>query len=452
MGPFPLGDPADLHDLHRDTVGCLMRLQERHGPVVAYPKGSDLTLFVNGGEASRSLYSDPETFHVYGPPGPRNSAQRRFGLGLFGLNGPKQQEHRRLLMPPVKKPNVEAIGAAMQGQIEGFLSEWRVGQTVDLAMAMKKLSLRIAGRFLFGLEDFAIAEEVAGAFQTWLDEYVHVLFALTLPLEMSGSRYQQWLKAGQQFEVQLQEMAQQRRKILRDDQNDLMAILLRAQQAGMITEAELIGEMQTLFNAAYQTTASGLTWTLLLLLQHPEIAQGILRETSDPARSGQLERAVRESMRILSPVVFVIRRAAKRATMLGHDIAEGTVVVLGIYPTHHDSEVFADPERFHPDRWLDLKPSPYAYIPFGAGPRMCIGSSFSTQLFHQTVTAVLRRFRLALTSGTRVDRHASLTLGVEGRLPVTVLAQDGRGSTTELTGNIHEMVRFPSARPSVQVA
>lgn len=447
---IPLGDPTQLHDLCQDTVACMSRLHRVYGSIVGYPKGSELTVFAFGPQANHDIYSDPGTFHVYGPPGPRNSAQRRFGLGLFGLNGLKQQQHRRLLMPAVSKHVVEASAPSMLHEIRSFLAGWRLGQTIDLYAAMKELSLRIAGKLLFGLEDFTIAHTVAAAFQDWLDDYVRVLFALTLPVDLPARQYQQWLAAGERFEVHLRHMLQQRQQTLTDRQYDLMALLLRARANNQITEAEVIGEMQTLFNAAYQTTAAGLTWTMLLLTQHPDILTAVLEESPQTAL---LDRVIRESLRILPPVVFVIRRAVRPACIAGHLIPEGTVVILSLYVTHHQAEIYPEPERFWPDRWLRQKVSPYAYVPFGAGPRMCMGTAFSMQLFHLTVPAVIHAFRLGIVPGSRVDRHASLTMGVDGPLPATLYPRDSwLGTAVPLQGNIHEMVHLPTPAVPGKVA
>src|SRR5205807_1331293 len=115
----------------------------------------------------------------------------------------------------------------------------------------------------------------------------------------------------------------------------------------------------------------------------------------------------------------------------------GTVVFTSFYVTHRLPETFPDPERFRPGRWDGRSVSPYAYLPFGAGPRMCIGTTFAQQLFQIVIPAVTRRFRLELAPGTRVDRHASLTLGLKA-LPVTVRPQDGRFTAAVLTGDIHD--------------
>lgn len=459
---MPIGNEELLHDLCHDTVGCMSRLYRHHGPVVAFPKGTDQTVFAFGPEANYAVYSDPATYQVYGPPGPRNSAQRRFGQGLFGLNGARQQQHRRLLLPALNRPAAAAHVQPMLEIIEGTLAGWRTGQRLDLAAAMKELALRIAGRLLFGLEDFSDAAEVAGAFQAWLDDYVRVNFAQTLPLDLPAGHYREWLAAGERLEGTLRRLIGKRQDTLRDGQHDLLALLLRAQQAGQISEAEVVGEVQTLLNASYQTTAAGLTWTLLLLAQHPVIARDVLAEQApdrppEPGRAALLERVIKESLRVLPPVVFVIRRSVRATRLVGHAVREGTVVVLSLYVTHHMAELFPEPEQFDPDRWLVQKPSPYAYVPFGAGARMCLGALFSMQLFQLAIPAILRRFRLELAAGTRVDRHSSLTMGVKGALPVTLAPQDGRLTAVPLAGNIHEMVRLPNAsemvaRPAVRAA
>ncbi|MBA4067776.1 MAG: hypothetical protein C0501_29575 [Isosphaera sp.] len=443
---MPTGDEALLHDLCDDTVGGTARLHRRYGPAVAFPKGSQQTVFVAGPAAARDLFADPDTFHIYGAPGPRNSAQRRYALGLFGLNGPKQVEHRRLLMPPLSRPAVEARAGEMEALVDRTLAGWRIGRTVDLAAEMRQLALGVTGRLLFGLEDFSDAAAVAGAIQGYLDDLVRVVLAQTLPIELSVERYQDWLAAGDRLEIRLRHLIQTRRETLVDGQDDLMAHLLRAEAAGRLTDGEVVGEVQTLLNAAYQTTAAALTWTLLLLAQHPAVARAALAGAGpDPAGGPGVERAVKESLRLLPPVAIVSRRVARPGVVMGHPVPTGSVVVLSVYVTHHLPESFPDPERFDPGRWVGPGPGPYAYVPFGSGARMCMGAAFAMRLFRVAVPAVLRRFRLAFAPGTRVDRHSTLTLNVRGALPVTLLPPDGPDVVVPLTGTIHEMVRLPGA-------
>ncbi len=455
-GAIPQGDEALLHDLSHDTVGCMSRLYREYGPLVAFAKGSDQTIFAFGPEANRDVFSDPAVFQVYGPPGPKNSAQRRFALGLFGLNGPKQQQHRRLLMPEMTRSAAEAFLGPMREIIDETLAGWRPGQQIDLQGAMRGIGLRIAARLLFGLTDLSCATEAAAAFQEWLDDHVRVYFAQSLPLAISTRQYQDWLAAGDRFEAILRRLIRQRQESLADGQHDFMARLLRAHQNGEITEAEVVGEVHTLLNASYQTTGAGLTWTMLLLAQHPDIAANVLHDKAEEPGPSLLERVVKESLRVLPPVVFAIRRTVCAATLAGYCVPEGTVVIVSQYVTHHMPDLFPEPERFDPDRWLVQKPSPYAYLPFAAGARMCAGVTFSMQLFQLVVPAILRRFWPEFAYGTHVDRHSSLTMGVKGELPVT-LQRRGRFPAVPLTGDIHEMVQLPrlgeaTGQPAAQAA
>ena len=166
---LPTGSPDLLTDLCTDSVGCLIRVHRQHGRLVAYPKGSDLTVFAFGPEANQAVFADPSLYHIVGPPGPRGSSQRRFQQGLFGLNGAQHLEHRRLLMPALSKQAVLAQVGALTDLVECCLERWRPGQRIDLYAAMKELSLTIAGKLLFGMDEIPNAREVAETFQEWLD-------------------------------------------------------------------------------------------------------------------------------------------------------------------------------------------------------------------------------------------------------------------------------------------
>jgi cytochrome P450 len=449
-GGIVVGSPALLQDICDDSVGCLMRLEREYGALVAFPKGGELTVFAFGPEANRAVFADPQLYHIVGPPGPRGSSHRRFQQGLLGLNGAQHTSHRRLLMPALAKEAVLAQTGAMHDLVDRCLESWRPGQRIDLYQAMKQFSLDLAGKLLFGLDEIPRAPALAAAFQSWLDSYISCLFAMSLPAVAPPGSYEQMLAKAEELEAHFQELIALRRLNLRHGDRDLLSVLLAAHEAGRINDTELIGEMHTLLNASYQTTASALTWTLLLLAQHPEVTRALC-EPSDGPRMGAnaaayaalLDGVIKESMRLLPPVVFTARRLTAPATLLGCPLPAGTFVMVSIYVTHHQAETFPEPERFLPERWQGRSVSPYAYLPFAAGPRMCLGTMFSMQLFQIAIPAILRRYRLALSPGTRVDRHSNLTLGVRGNLPATVLAQDGRFECVPLTGNIHEMVQFP---------
>jgi cytochrome P450 len=244
---------------------------------------------------------------------------------------------------------------------------------------------------------------------------------------------------------------------------DVLALLLQARADGYITQQEVVGQATHLFNAAYHTTTYALTWSLFLLSQHPAEMMRVLDEletvldgdvpTADELpRLTYLDWAIRESLRILPPVVYYPRVCVEPVKLGNFSMPRGTLVIGSHYVTHHMEEIFPEPERFNPERWRTWIPSPYAYIPFGAGPRMCLGAPFAMLVLKQTLAMIFREFRLSAIAGARIERRCSLTLGLRDGLPMRVWKQDGRFSTSAVVGDIHEMVELPAVAVPVAAA
>jgi cytochrome P450 len=156
-----------------------------------------------------------------------------------------------------------------------------------------------------------------------------------------------------------------------------------------------------------------------------------------------LDRVIKESMRVLPPVVYAPRIAMQPAELGPSRVSRGTLVVTSHYVTHHLADIYPEPDRFLPDRWLNAAPSPYAYLPFGAGPRMCIGAPFVLQMLKVAVPLLIQRFRLAVVPGVRIDRKSDITLSPRGGIPVAIRRQDHRFGTSPVQGNIHDILHLP---------
>jgi cytochrome P450 len=218
-----------------------------------------------------------------------------------------------------------------------------------------------------------------------------------------------------------------------------------------MTEDELIGQVNVLFTAAHHTNTAALTWTLFLLSQHPRVMADLVDELDGElhgeaprveqfGRLPLLERVIKESLRILPPVVWSTRIVDQPVQLGPHHLPRGSRVLYSQYMTHHLPELYPNPERFDPDRWLSGEPSPYEYLPFGAGPRLCIGYAFSMALMRIAVAMILQRYRLSLASGARIDRKYAVTLSPKYGMPMTVRNQDRQFTREIPRGNIHDLV------------
>jgi cytochrome P450 len=159
-----------------------------------------------------------------------------------------------------------------------------------------------------------------------------------------------------------------------------------------------------------------------------------------------LERVIKESLRLLPPVSYYSRSNIEPTRLGPYPLRKGTTVVLSHYVTHHLPDLYPQPERFLPDRWRTLNPSPYAFLPFGAGPRMCVGATFALQTLKIALAVILQRYRLEVIPDARIDRQVTTTLWPKHGLPMRLHRQDRCFSSTPVCGNIHEMVELPSAR------
>jgi cytochrome P450 len=441
----------------------LRTLHKGYGNAVAFLKGPSCSIFAFGPDFNRAVLTNPDAYHLTsGFPGPRNSAQRRFGRGLFGLNGEAHQRHRRLLMPPFRKEAVESYRDLLSQLTEQFLAGWQPGLELDMARALKEFSLRVTSKVLFGVEDFGVAQAIEGAFDEWVELNHATFFAAFLPIDCPDGCYEKLLEAGERLEPLLLELVRQKRAA-RADGNDVLTLLLQLRDAGELCDADVVGHMHTLFNAAYHTSTAALTWTVFLLAQHPRAMRQLVDELDGtlagdaplPAQLGRLpvlDRVIKESLRLLPPVVYSPRVSLRPVHVGSYYLPRGTMVVASHYITHHLPEIYPEPERFMPDRWLGEAPSPYAYLPFGAGPRMCIGTPFAVLFLKVSLALICQRFRLTVVPGACIDRHSNLTLGPRTAVPMRIWRQDRRFSTSAVRGDIHDLVQFPPSEGAAVAA
>jgi len=237
-----------------------------------------------------------------------------------------------------------------------------------------------------------------------------------------------------------------------------MSLLIRAHDefGDRLSDDELIGQAAILFGAAHLTTANTLTWTLFLLAQHPHIAQELHGELSAVLHGESptvqqleqlqvLDRVVKESMRVLPASSYSQRLAVSPVELGPLRLDRGAIVVFSQFITHHMEDLFPEPEQFLPQRWQTIRPSPYAYLPFAAGPRMCLGGPLAIMIIKMTLAVILQRYRLEVVPGANINGLVTATmLTPTSSVPMIVKEPSSPFQAGPVRGNIHELVKLES--------
>jgi cytochrome P450 len=153
-----------------------------------------------------------------------------------------------------------------------------------------------------------------------------------------------------------------------------------------------------------------------------------------------LDRVYKESMRVMSSFLWALRVAQNDYQIGQYPIAKGDMVLVSPAIIHHMPELYPEPGRFRPERWLNIEPGPYEFMPFAAGPRMCIGATFAQMEMKLMLAMLLPRFRLSLVAGQMVNRRGVILSYPEGGMPMQLHQQDGRFDKVPVRGNIHKLL------------
>lgn len=462
-GGSPLSH-VDFGEFAQDLFGNFRRLHQQHGPIAAIEDGGQQVVFLFSPEYNQQVLSDNERYHArfFTIRGPRRSAQRRLTGGLLSMNGDQHKRNRRMVKEPFGLRAIGTYGEAIQRLTDDLLSTWRPGDVVDMNEEMRQYMLRVTSTLLFGLDDPDAACRLGDMIHRWIEMNNEVGVGALVPSERFSEGYEEMLSYAEVLEAEVLDMIRKKRDS-REQGSDVLSILVRMHDAeGGLSDEELVGQASVLFTAAHMTTAHSLTWTLFLLGQHPSVMRRLAEELnssaggrpngSSPKSLGSmpkgddlslLDRVVKESMRVL-PASAYSQRINTVPVQLGPlHLPRGTGIVFTPLVTHHLAHLYPEPEKFLPDRWLDLRPSPYAYHPFGAGPRMCIGAPLATATIRIALQRILTRYRLSVIPGSDISAHVESTmLFPTNGVPMQIHTADGNYHSSPISGNIRELVEL----------
>ena len=359
------------------------------------------------------------------------------GNGLLTSEGTFHRRQRKLAAPAFAHRRIVSYAAPMADRAERLQAEWQTGQTIDAAQQMMRLTLSVVGKILFNKEIDEEADELGNALTVALHFWSEVIAS---PLRPPFAFVPPWRRDVKQalarLDATIYGLIDERRKT-GEDAGDLLSMLLLARddEGGAMDDKQLRDEAMTIFLAGHETTAVALSWTIYLLCRHPEIyarleveigavLQGRTPDYDDLAKLPFALCVVKEAMRLYPPA-FAMARESVRDTQLGnYAVPKGTVVIASPYTQHRRAELFPDPETFRPERFAEEAEKTWprhAYMPFGGGPRICIGAAFALMEAQILLVTLLQRVRFALVSPeVEIRADPLITLRPSGGVPVVV--------------------------------
>ena len=440
IAPGPRGSwlLGNLREFRHDVLGLMSESARLFGDVVRFRLGPHVIHLLNHPDhVEYVLQKNSRNFDKQ----TRSAAfiKSVTGESLLTANGEFWQRQRRLLQPAFHQQNIAQFAGQMTSATEVMLAQWRQraarAETVDISSEMMRLTYTIVGRTLFSAEVGADAESIERAMQ--------IILPHTFGRLGQVFNWPDWVPTPQnrRFCGALRDIDRVVYRIIEQHRNaqstgkparDLLAILLGISDPDTgsgFSDQQLRNETITFLLAGHETTANALTWTFYLLSQHSEAEERLREEVSktlngraptlaDLPRLSFTKMVIKEAMRLYPPIWIIERRVIADDAIGGFDLPAGTAAVISPFALHRHPDFWEAPEKFDPARFAAATPA--AYIPFGTGPRFCIGNEFAMLEAQLIMAMVIQSFHLKVAPGHVMAPLPGITLRARNGLPVTL--------------------------------
>jgi cytochrome P450 len=340
--------------------------------------------------------------------------------GLLVTDGAEHDALRALMEPTLQRGQSETYTAQMWNYVNAMTREWRDGQVRDMLIEMRRLALVILFGCLLRVE---VASDLETLWQPILRvlEYISPGLWIVLP-NLPRPTYRKSIRALDAYLYRI--IAERRAELERDPSARTHGDLLTRLCLSELNDDAIRDQVLTMLIAGHDTSTALLAWTMYLFGAHPQgMAQArremdeLLNDENNPPRIEQLnrleflEQVIKESLRLYPPIHIGNRRATENVCVLDYAIPQDTRVMYSIYLAHRDPKHWNDAEKFCPERFHGSpNVPPLTYVPFGGGPRNCIGAAFSQIEAKVVLTNLLRQFDFELLNAQQIKPHMGATL------------------------------------------
>ena len=426
-------------DIWRDRLGLMTSVTEEFGDAVRFKLGTKSLYFLNHPDHAKHVLADKAANYHKGIG--LVHAKKVLGDGLLTSEGELWKRQRRTINPAFRRERLSRFSGVVVEEAAGLTERWRrrtrrgPAGPLDVVAEMTTLTLAVMGQALLNA-DLGAYESIGHAFDVVQDQAMFEMTTLNMvPHAVPLPRHLRFRAARRELERIVLDVVRQRQDD--GDGGDVLSRLLAGQADEpdeKVRRRQLRDELVTILLAGHETTASTLSWTWYEISQHPEVGERMRAEALEVLGDGlpvyeDLHRltyttmVIEEAMRLHPPVWILPRRAIEPDRIGGYDIPAGADVLICPYTLHRHPDFWDQPERFDPERFATDHAAArhrYAYIPFGAGPRFCIGNNLGMMEAVFVAALVAREFRLELEPGREVVGDPMLSLRIRGGLPMII--------------------------------
>lgn len=428
-----------MREFNDDPLGFIERLQRDYGDIVWSRFLYVPALFLyHPNEIESVLTTNAKNFRK-AMTLRSNFFQRLVGNGLLTSEGEEWKRQRRLSNPAFHRERVASYANTMVDYANRLITNWHEGETRDMHRDMMRLTLEIVVRCLFSADVSHDVDHIGDTLAEMVKPFAsQATLKWILNNRLPTPEHIRFHRLARKIDNVVYRIIAERRANGKDE-GDLLSMLLAAhdEDGSGMSDQQLRDEVMTLFLAGHETTALTLAWTWYLLGKNPEAEKKFHAELdnvlndrdatfADLPRLKFTEQIVKESMRLYPPAYGLGREAINDCEIGGYRVPTGTQVFMFQWATHRDARWFDRPLEFKPERWtaeFESQLHKYAYFPFGAGPRVCIGASFAMMEMILVLATIARKFRLQLVPEHPVEVYPAMSLRPKEGVKVTVHAR-----------------------------